>query len=361
VQVTQGDWAENLGEAHATFVVLTDSPTVVIGPIRPDSNDATPTFAGTAGTGPFDEAHVTLKIYKEGAALGTPAEVPLSGGAWSYLAPKLTNGHYTISVSQRDQAGNVGETSSPKFTIDTTPPKVTITSPVNGQTIGSAQPTFKGVAGDEEGDEQLVTLSIYTAAKGHPEKLVETRTVTLKPGEHEWLVGPIVPALAAGEYVAVASQADEAGNIGEQAVAFTVATNGPLVTLESPGLVDRGASTPVSGPTPSFRGLAGSQSEDEETISVKIYETKTDQVARATAPANGRSGRSRHSRKAPMKSRPSRKRIWANPATASRSPSRSTPPRRRSRSPPPARGPSCPETPRRLREAVGPHPGMTRA
>ncbi len=118
------------------------------------TNDPTPTLSGGAGVEAGDEPTVTVTVYEGASVGGTVAaseSVTASGAAWSYTTPHLSDGTYTAQASQSDEAGNVGLSAPVTFTVDTTPPVVSmkaLASPTK-----SATPTLTGAAGVAAGDD----------------------------------------------------------------------------------------------------------------------------------------------------------------------------------------------------------------
>jgi hypothetical protein len=238
-QASQSDSAGNTGMSSAiTFTVDTVAPTVTLtAPVDgSSSNHAKPSFSGAAGTATGDSSTITVKIYSGNTATGSPVQTlttTAAAGAWS-VAPStsLTDGTYTAQASQSDSAGNTGISTANTFTVDTTPPAVTLTAPANGSTTGRSKPSFSGAAGTEAGDSSTVTIEIYSGstATGSP---VQTLTTTAAAGA--WSVAPST-ALAVGTYTAQASQSDNAGNTGTTtANTFTVqpAAPAPTTTITS--------------------------------------------------------------------------------------------------------------------------------
>jgi hypothetical protein len=262
VQATQEDKAGNIGKsAAATLAIDTTAPIVSINPVSTPTKNASPSFTGTAGELSGDQASVTVTLFK-----GVPEEeqvvqsvgVSVSAGGWSYPAsPALSDGPYTVQVSQRDAAGSVA-TRHVAFTIDTVAPVVSIDSvptPSKNQT-----PKLLGGAGIAGGDHTTVTVNVYKgeAAAGTPMESVPV-PVTAGAWSHT------TPSLADGTYTAQATQEDSAGNVGKStAVTFTVDTTAPTVAV-----------TPVTSPTksqtPTISGVAGVASGDQASVTVTVY------------------------------------------------------------------------------------------
>jgi len=271
-QAFQTDEAGNVGTSAAvTFRVDTTPPAVSIEAVPTPTNDEEPVLSGAAGVSLGDEPSVTITIYA-GASVGGKVVVAQAvsgaGGTWSYKAAHLTEGEYTAQASQSDEAGNVGFGKAVTFSVDTTPPAVSLTSPESHVELNGSRPTFSGSAGDEPGDDPLITLKIYSGSSVSDSLYTK---VEVKPeADHHWTTGVDGPALPNGEYTAIAEQSDDAGNVGKSKppVTFTIAT---VVTLDTSRFVQR-ASGLFTGPTPSFDGTAGTVSGDGESVILSIYE-----------------------------------------------------------------------------------------
>ena len=250
-----------------TFEVDTASPTVTLNAQESPSNNTTPTFSGQAS----ESAPVTIQIYAgprvEGPVVSMAAATG-NGGEWSsgHASPALASGQYTAVATQKSLLGNPTGSSEPRtFEVDTASPMVTlndVTSPSNNTT-----PSFAGTASDTT----PVVVHIYNAETS------EVSNVTASPAGGKWTSGKISPAVPSGSYTAVASQASSLGNSpGSSApVAFTVDTEPPTVTLNSPAL--RSNNT-----TPSFTGTAS----DTTTVTIEIFagaKAKGTAVSSATA------------------------------------------------------------------------------
>jgi hypothetical protein len=271
-QASQGDEAGNTGKSGAVaFTVDTTPPTVTINSVPTPTHDPTPMLAGGAGAAVGDESTVTVTIYEGGSvggAIATSKGVPVSGGGWSYTAPKLNDGTYTAQASQSDDAGNTGRSAAVTFTVDTSPPVLAVTTPAAGEVLNSSKPTVSGLAGQASGDEPSVTLKLYAGStvSGSP---IQTYKVTSSGGN--WTTGP-VSALANGhQYTVLAEQSDEAGNTGRSAaVTFAIDTTLPAVTLTSPA--DKSS---TSAEFESFGGAAGVSAGDLPQITVKLFAGST--------------------------------------------------------------------------------------
>ena len=214
-------------------------------------------------------------------ATGTePISVAVANLTGSGVPDLITANFGSNNVSVLLGNGN-SDLSGQVYTIDQTPPTVTLTTPANGSSLNNNEPTFRGSAGTAAGDLPTITLQIYSgsSATGTP---VETLT-TASNGSYS----VAATSLANGTYTAQASQSDDAGNIGLSnaitfivdvvptitsaatttfvvgtASTFTVLANGvPAPTLSESGALPTGvtfnAATGVLSGTPAA-GTAGS-------------------------------------------------------------------------------------------------------
>jgi hypothetical protein len=113
---------------------------------------------------------------------------------------------------------------------DTTPPAVTLVSPVGGSSTTSVTPNLSGTIGTDYGDLPAVTVKLYagSSASGTP---IQTLTATNSLGS--WSATPA--PLAVGTYTAQASQQDLSGNVGLSASGTFTVTSPPTATGTSPG------------------------------------------------------------------------------------------------------------------------------
>jgi Bacterial Ig-like domain/PASTA domain len=222
---TQSDSVGNSGTSSpTTFFVDTVPPTLTMAPPPAASNDPTPTLEGSGGTAPFDIRVVDVRIYAgttpNGSSLRTFHKNLDEAGNYQVTAAALPDGIYTAQASEVDAAGNSGTSPARTFTIDTTTPTVTLTSPTTGSQ-SSGDPAFAGVGGTAPGDPGTVTV-IVRRGNSTEGPSVERVAAPLDAGSGAYSVSS-PETLPAGTYTAVVEQTDEVGNTGRStAGTFTV-------------------------------------------------------------------------------------------------------------------------------------------
>src|SRR5205807_1207486 len=113
------------------WTVDTTAPAVTLSNPSPGAytNVTTPTLSGTAETAAGDSG-VTVDIYSGTGTGGTPVQALSasvgSGGNWTVNASSLADGTYTAQAHQSDAVSNTGYSDQHTFTVDTTPPTVTL-------------------------------------------------------------------------------------------------------------------------------------------------------------------------------------------------------------------------------------------
>jgi Bacterial Ig-like domain/PKD domain len=208
-------------------IAMAEAPSVMITspPNESVTNNPTPTFHGLAEEGLGGE--VTLAIYSGQTATGLtvqmPIKTPLSllAGSWELTAEHLPDGIYTAQATQTTLALETGTSRPVTFTVDTTPPQVTITSPANGSSTTSGSQEVSGAAGTAIGDSSTVTIQLFSGATTELQAPLEALTVPVSNGSWSATFGGLSP----GTYTVRAEQSDEVGNLGMSApVTFTVST-----------------------------------------------------------------------------------------------------------------------------------------
>ncbi|WNN43675.1 Ig-like domain-containing protein [Winslowiella toletana] len=226
------------------------------------TDDATPTFAGTAEPGS------TIDIYDNGGLIGTVAAD--ENGAWSFTpTTPLAEGDHSLTTTATDAAGNTSAASDAfELTTDYTAPDASLVAitgvddqvgAVTGQvasggTTDDNRPTISGT-GAEAGN----TITVYNNGA-----VIGTATVQADGG---WSMTPTLP-LADGLYTLTATETDAVGNVTPASPEYainvvTVAPNPPVITSvegnaePNSGALQKGDVTNDSTPTLSGSAVAG--------------------------------------------------------------------------------------------------------
>ena len=230
------------------------------------TNSQSPAFSGTT-----DDVldSVTLQIYAgasvSGSAIQTdtllaPVEIGPEQATWAILPESpLEQGQYTAVAEQTNLGSETGTSPSVTFTVDTTPPMVTI-DPVTSPSQNT-QPSLSGDLGVASGDEASVTVAIHEGGTLSG-KTVVSGVASVTGGIWSYKSSH----LSDGTYTAQASQRDDAGNVGKSAaVTFRVDTTPPVVSINAVG-------SPSKDNEPTLSGGAGVAVGDESTVTVIIYQ-----------------------------------------------------------------------------------------
>jgi hypothetical protein len=183
----------------------------------------------------------------------------LDGAPWAACTSpqqytSLTDRAHTFQVRAVNTAGEADPTpAEATWTVDTTPPAVTLTAPTDGSMTNNNVPTFSGTAGTNNGDSPTITVNVYAgfSAAGMP---VQTLPATAHSGS--WSVPANAP-LEDRTYTAQAIQHDEIGNVGESSAdSFTIDTTppGPVTALR---IVPAGDGLHIEWTSPSDADYAG--------------------------------------------------------------------------------------------------------
>jgi hypothetical protein len=202
-------------------IAMAESPklAIVSPPNGSISNNRTPSFSGT-GEPAFG---VRLELHEGpvgGPVVETFATTPPFPESWS-LGPtrSLADGTYT-AVATQEVFGSTSQAVT-TFTVNTTPPHVTLTFPANGSSTSSGSQLLAGSAGVAEFDLPTVTVQLFAGATIGAQVPLEGLTVHVSNGGWSATFGGLSP----GVYTTRAEQSDTAGNTGLSApVTFTVTT-----------------------------------------------------------------------------------------------------------------------------------------
>ncbi|UXN09362.1 Ig-like domain-containing protein [Bartonella sp. HY328] len=262
---------DNTPPAVPSLSSVYDSVEAIIGDIAngDSTNDARPTFSGTAAAGS------TIKFYDNGQFIGST--VADSNGNWSWQPDTdLVDGAHSITYTASDSAGNESAHSNPfEFTVDTQAPN----APSAPNATDNAEPFIGTIeSGGSTNDNQP-----EFSGKGEPGS-----TITVKDGDTiigettvdsdgNWTFKPQTP-LGEGSHSITVTETDKAGNQSDSSapIEFEVDTIKPS-TPSTPnaadnaqpfiGTIESGGSTNDNQPEFSGKGEAGA------TVTIKDGDT----------------------------------------------------------------------------------------
>jgi hypothetical protein len=223
---------ESSPTTHGWIIDLT-SPVVSLSSPAAGSatSDVTPAFEGLGGTDEGDAAQVTVEVWAGSDTSVAPfrvfaAAVDPDAGSWGAVpGTALPDGSYTARARQADAAGNMGMSTLATFTVDGTPPALSLTSPANGSATQETPP-FEGFGGTAVGDEAQVTIELRAGLDaGSP--LIPVPPAAVVPATGAWSAAPDEP-LSPGIYSLRATQVDAVGNSAVSAASFAVDTAPPV-------------------------------------------------------------------------------------------------------------------------------------
>ena len=249
------------------FTVDTRSPTVtLVGPSLL-SNHTKPSFSGEAS----DHTEVVVHILHEGSEVAH-ATAP-TGGSWSTSnESSLGSGTYTAYATQESSLGNPPGTSNQvSFTVDTASPVVSLVPPAVRS--NNTTPSFTGTATDST----PVTLHLY---KGSRAEGTAVATLTAEVTAGTWTTAA-VPALANGQYTAIATEPSSLENPEGRSLPATFEVNN-----KSPDVVLNQPKSPWHETSPIFTGTGT----ETTTVKIKVYKgakAEGTEVSSATAPGTG--------------------------------------------------------------------------
>ncbi|RKI74055.1 cell envelope biogenesis protein OmpA, partial [Corallococcus sp. AB049A] len=205
----------NSSPATSTFTVDQTPPVVAISTPSDGTTINTPnvTVTGTS----TDAAFVTLVF--EGTSYG-PITVDASGN-WSFPLPgPLADGTYTVTATATDSAGNQSTPDSSTFTVDQTAPTVAISTPADGDVIGTSTVTVTGTSSG--------ATSVTLTFEGNDYGPIAVDA----SGNWSYTLPVSVPE---GTHTVTAVSTDAAGNTSTPASStFTVDLTVPTVAITTP-------------------------------------------------------------------------------------------------------------------------------
>jgi hypothetical protein len=208
ITIQATDAAGNTGSTSRTWTVDTVNPVVSItsGPAAASfSNTASPTFGFSA----TDTNLSTVQCKLDAGAFGACTT------STTYALSGLSDGSHTITIQATDLAGNTASATR-TWTVDTTNPAASISSPANNALFATASVT--------------VTFAISDANLTARECKLDSNSF----GACTTTTTFALSGLADGSHTVTVRGTDAAGNTGSASVAFTVDTVKPTIAVTFP-------------------------------------------------------------------------------------------------------------------------------
>ncbi|QKT18532.1 Ig-like domain repeat protein [Salmonella enterica] len=225
------------------------------------TNDTTPAF--TLGSIDADVTKVQVIIN------GTAYDAVQSEGRWTFTAPELADGDYSVTVQVTDDAGNVQTSTALAVTVDTS-----VAAPV----IALSDDT--GTAGDNQTRDATPGFTVSTDPDAVSVMVSidgGTPVAAAKDADGQWHIDST--ALADGDHSIVATVTDLAGNTATSSLTFTVDTTLSVPTIDLADASDSGSSNSdniTNDTTPAF--TLGNIDADVTKVQVLINDTAYDAV-----------------------------------------------------------------------------------
>jgi Bacterial Ig-like domain len=190
--------------APVTFVIKVHGPglTLIVPAAGGNTSDATPTFAGAAGTLPGDSPTVTLTLYSGGSASGKPlgaVSTTQTGGAWAVTWPQaLPLGLYTAVASQQDNLGHATRTPGNTFLIVPASGPIGAGVDVTQDGVVSVPISCSAPAGQVcQGDVLVTTVGKFRPVRGGPKGHLSVMFVyvTVSGGQSVVARAPLQPVV----------------------------------------------------------------------------------------------------------------------------------------------------------------------
>ena len=171
---------------------------------------------------------VTVRVYEGTAAEGPVVDRAALGSEtctdWDAALEKpLTAGVYTIVAEENVEEQEASKSSPVTFTVDTTAPSPSISSPSPGARYYTGAIPVSGAAGTAPGDRESVLVDVFAGAELAAAPI---ESVEMAAAGGSW--SGALAGLAPGSYTLQAQQSDAAGNVGTSGpVAITVLAQPP--------------------------------------------------------------------------------------------------------------------------------------
>lgn len=183
----------------------------------------------------------SLAFVLDGTTLGSTAAgmvcTAVTGGYdCTYTPPTaLADGGHTVSVTVQDNDGNVSAAASVSFTVDTVPPVLNLTGPVDGLITATAAQTVAGSTNDATSSPVVVKIALNGADQGAVSVAANgsfSKAITLREGSNTIVV----------------TSTDKAGKMTTVTLSAVLDTTSPVIGAVSiaPNPADTGATMVIS-------------------------------------------------------------------------------------------------------------------
>lgn len=178
----------------------------------------------------------TILVKLNGSVVSNVQKTSVTNGYQCTATPDvMADGSYTVTVEASDNDGNAAEEKTVTFKVDTVPPTLNITSPIEGLITAQDSLTVVGTTNDATSSPVTITITLNDQDQG-----------TVNVGSDGGFTKQV--SLAEGANVIVITATDKAGKQSSVTRNVTLDTSVPKITSVSidPNPVDAGATMIIS-------------------------------------------------------------------------------------------------------------------
>ena len=248
VSITANDDAGNSRTVDATDATLGESLRLVVKEkVKPTITILEPTAGQTLTTSTpkitaqlrDDDSGIDINtlVVKIDTQTVTATSTAVTGGYDIEYTPTdaLTDGSHTVTITVSDHDGNAATAASAAFVVDTTPPSLSITSPVDGLKTNKSALIVSGTTNDATSNPVTITIKVNGTDAGAVtvgENGAFSKTITLSDGENTIVI----------------TATDKAGKASTVTRTVTLRTKAPLIQSATltPNPVDAGKTYVIS-------------------------------------------------------------------------------------------------------------------
>lgn len=248
VSITANDDAGNSRTVDATDATLGESLRLVVKEkVKPTITILAPTAGQTLTTSTpkitaqlrDDDSGIDIDtlVVKIDTQTVTATSTAVTGGYDIEYTPTdaLTDGSHTVTITVSDHDGNAATAASAAFVVDTTPPSLSITSPVDGLKTNKSALIVSGTTNDATSNPVTITIKVNGTDAGAvtvEENGAFSKTITLSDGENTIVI----------------TATDKAGKASTVTRTVTLRTKAPLIQSATltPNPVDAGKTYVIS-------------------------------------------------------------------------------------------------------------------